>query len=186
MRISGLESDRIHQILNKPDRIRLRFYSSFRTRIRIFKFHLWNLTPTQSWKAFLQRFKGCNVVEINCKCVKKALLHRTCRALQGSVEHDTVSGSRSNRILHFRTGSGLDWILKKLYRIRYGYPNCIDHCSQMLNQSFFGYKPDWIKYFDRFTGSGSDGITERKVWTGLGFQKYAICSTLLQGTSPPP
>jgi len=30
-----------------------------------------------------------------------------------SVEHDPVSGSRSNWILHFRTGSGLDWILKK-------------------------------------------------------------------------
>jgi len=30
-----------------------------------------------------------------------------------SVEHDPVSGSRPNRILHFRTGFGLDWILKK-------------------------------------------------------------------------
>jgi len=30
-----------------------------------------------------------------------------------SVEYDPVSGSRSNRILQFRTGSGLDWILKK-------------------------------------------------------------------------
>jgi len=37
-----------------------------------------------------------------------------------SVEHDPVAGSRSNRILHVRTGSGLDWILKKLNRIRYG------------------------------------------------------------------
>ena len=44
-----------------------------------------------------------------------------------SVDHDPVSGSRSNRILQFRTGSGSDWILKKLYRIRYGYPNCFDH-----------------------------------------------------------
>jgi len=25
---------------------------------------------------------------------------------------------------------------KKLNRIRYGYPNCIDHCSKMLYQSF--------------------------------------------------
>ena len=54
-----------------------------------------------------------------------------------SVEHDQVPGSRSNWILHFRTGSGLDWILKTLNRIRFGYPNCIDHCSKMLNQSFF-------------------------------------------------
>jgi len=53
-----------------------------------------------------------------------------------SVEHDPVSGSRSNRILQFRTRSGLDWISKKLNRIKYGYPNCIDHCSIMLNQSF--------------------------------------------------
>ena len=29
-----------------------------------------------------------------------------------SVEHDPVSGSRSNRILQFRTGSGSDWISK--------------------------------------------------------------------------
>jgi len=35
------------------------------------------------------------------------------QALQSSVEHDPVSGSRSNRILQFRTGSGLAWILKK-------------------------------------------------------------------------
>jgi len=26
------------------------------------------------------RFKGCNIVHINCKCVKEALLHRMCRA----------------------------------------------------------------------------------------------------------
>jgi len=62
----------------------LRFYSSLRIRIRIFKFHFWNLTPTQSYKECLQRFKGCNVVHINCKCVTKALLHRTCRALQST------------------------------------------------------------------------------------------------------
>jgi len=30
-----------------------------------------------------------------------------------SIEHDPVSASQSNRILHFRTGPGLDWILKK-------------------------------------------------------------------------
>jgi len=29
-----------------------------------------------------------------------------------SVEHDPVSGSRSNRILQFKTGSGSDWISK--------------------------------------------------------------------------
>jgi len=44
-----------------------------------------------------------------------------------SVEHDPVTGSRSNRILQFRTG--LDWISKKFNQIRYGYPNCIDRCS---------------------------------------------------------
>ena len=39
-----------------------------------------------------------------------------------SVEHDSVSGSRSNRVLQLRTGSGSDWISKKiLNRIRYVY-----------------------------------------------------------------
>jgi len=38
-----------------------------------------------------------------------------------------------------------------------------------LIRVFFGYKPDWIKYFDRSTGLGSDRITERKTWTGFGF-----------------
>ena len=47
-----------------------------------------------------------------------------------------------------------------------------------LIRVFFGYKPDWIKYFDRPTGLGSDRIIERKFWTGLGFQKSPICSTL--------
>jgi len=45
--------------------------------------------------------------------------------------------SRSNRILQFRTGSRLNWISKKLYRIRYEYPICVDHCSQMFNHRFF-------------------------------------------------
>jgi len=32
-----------------------------------------------------------------------------------------------------------DWtgFWKKLTRIRYGYPNCINHCSKMLNQRVF-------------------------------------------------
>jgi len=42
-----------------------------------------------------------------------------------SVEDDPLSGSHSDRILEFRTGTGSDWILKKLNRIRYGYSNCI-------------------------------------------------------------
>jgi len=37
------------------------------------------------------------------------------RHLKVSVEHDPVTGLRSNRILHFRTGPGLEWILKKWY-----------------------------------------------------------------------
>jgi len=53
-----------------------------------------------------------------------------------SVEHDPVYGSRSNRILQFRTGSRSDWFPKNINRIRYGYPNCIDHCSLMLDQRF--------------------------------------------------
>ena len=32
---------------------------------------------------------------------------------------------------------------------------------------------------DRSTGLGSDRITERKFWTGLGFQNSPICSTLI-------
>jgi len=47
-----------------------------------------------------------------------------------------------------------------------------------LIRVFFGYKPDWIKYFDMSTGLGSDRITERKFWTGIRFQKSPICSTL--------
>ena len=87
--------------------------------------------------------------------------------------------SRSNRILQFRTRFGSDCISKKLNRIRYGYSICIDHCSKMLNQSFFGYKPDWMKYLDRSTGLRSDRITQWKFWTGLRLPKSPICSTLL-------
>jgi len=50
-------------------------------------------------------------------------------------------------------------------------------------QSFFGCKPDWIKYFDMSTGLGLDRITERKFWTGLGIQKSPICSTLVANRS---
>jgi len=52
----------------------------------------------------------------------------------------TWSDSPSNLIVQFRTWSGSDWISKKLKRIRYGYPNYIDHCSKKLNQRFCS---DW-------------------------------------------
>ena len=65
-----------------------------------------------------------------------------CPPLESSVEHELVSGSWFNQMLLFRTRSGLDWMSKTLYRIRYGYPNCVDHCSQMLNQSF-SYMNQW-------------------------------------------
>jgi len=50
-----------------------------------------------------------------------------------------------------------------------------------LIRGCFGYKPDWIKYWDRCTGLGSDRITQQKFWTGLGLQKSPMCSTLLGG-----
>ena len=101
--------------------------------------------------------------------------------LYTSVEHDPVSGSPSKWILQFRTGSGSDWISKKLVRIGYGYsnPNCSDHCSKMFNHSFYGYKPDWIKYLGSTTGLGLKWITQWKYWTGLGLQKSPISSTLV-------
>jgi len=46
-----------------------------------------------------------------------------------------------------------------LCRIRYGYPNCVDHRNQMFNQRFFGYGLDWIKYLDSNAGLGSNWIT---------------------------
>jgi len=51
--------------------------------------------------------------------------------------------------------------------------------EKCLIRVFLGYKPDWIKYLDRSTGLGSDRISQRNFWTGLGFQKPPICSTLL-------
>ena len=74
-----------------------------------------------------------------------------------------------------------DWsgFCKNLHRIGYGCPNCVDHCSRMLNQSFFGYIPDWIKYLDSVTGLGSDWITHWKYWTGIGSQTSSIRSTLV-------
>jgi len=97
---------------------------------------------------------------------------------QTSVEHHPVSGSRSNRILQFRTWSGSDRISNKTHRIRYRYPKCIDHCSKMLDQSFFWYEPVWIKYLDRSTWIGSDRLSQWQFWTGLGLQKSWFCSTL--------
>ena len=82
-----------------------------------------------------------------------------------SVQHDPVSGPD----FAIQTGTGSDWISKKLNRIRYGYPNC---------QSFFGYKPDWTKYLERLTGLRSDRITQWKFWTGWGLQKSPIFLTL--------
>ena len=127
----------------------------------------------------------------------------SCRCspvVYSSDEHDPVPRSRSNRILQFRTGSRLDCILKKLNRIRYGCPNCIDHCSIMLNQSlFFGYEPDWTKHLDRSTGLGSDysmkildwimitkisnlfNTSVRQCWTWSGFRITIQPDSAIQG-----
>jgi len=47
----------------------------------------------------------------NCRKLRQLRLDRL--SIHTSVEHDPVSGPRSNRILQFRTGSGSGWILKK-------------------------------------------------------------------------
>jgi len=46
-------------------------------------------------------------------------------------DRDTTGFCNSEQEPH-RTG-----FRKKLNRIRYGYPNCIDHCNKMLDQKFF-------------------------------------------------
>jgi len=70
---------------------------------------------------------------------------------------------------------------KKLYRIRNGYPNCGDHCRQMLNQRKFSdinRIGSNIWAVDYITGLGSDWITQWKYWNGLGSKNSPIRSTL--------
>jgi len=49
-------------------------------------------------------------------------------------------------------------VLKKLNWIRYGYPNCIDNCSKMLNQRCF---PE----INRIGSNISTGLPD-EAWTG--------------------
>ena len=60
----------------------LRFYSSF--RIWIFKFHCFGIWRQDNHKKNFCKVEWCNAVHINYKCVKEALLHRMCHALQSS------------------------------------------------------------------------------------------------------
>jgi len=74
IRISGLESGRSQHILNKPDRIRTTVLFKFPVQDQDFRISLFGeLTPTQSQKEFLQRFKGCNAVRFKCKCERDAV-----------------------------------------------------------------------------------------------------------------
>jgi len=105
----------------------------------------------------------CRTFMCNCQCWTRS-------GFQIAIQSDSAIQNRT----------GLDWILKKINRIRYGYPKL--HWSLQYNASpefFFGYKSDWIKYLDRSSGLGSDRITQWKFWTELGLQKYPICSTLV-------
>jgi len=62
-----------------------------------------------------------------------------------SVEHDPVSGSQSNRIVHYRTGSGLDWILKKNSTgSDMDIQTALITAVKCLIRGFFGYKLDQI------------------------------------------
>jgi len=72
--------------------------------------------------------------------------------LDASVEHDPVSGSSSNRILQFRTGSGLGWILKNSTGSDMDIQTAFITAEKCIITDFFGYKPDWNKYLDRSTG----------------------------------
>jgi len=61
IRISGLESGRIQHILNKPDRIRTMVLFKFPDQDQDQDFQIslfWDLTPTQSLKKILQRYKA--------------------------------------------------------------------------------------------------------------------------------
>jgi len=77
VRFSGLDSGRIQHILNKPDRIRTAVLFKFPEQDQVFKFLFFVFDANTIIKNFLQRFRGNNVVRINRKCVKEALLHRT-------------------------------------------------------------------------------------------------------------
>jgi len=91
------------------------------------------------------------------------------RPLVGIIQPDSALQNRIGFGLDFEknsTGSDMD------------IQTALIAAVKCLIRVFFGYKPDWIKYFDRSTGLGSYLITERKFRTGLGFQKSPIYSTL--------
>ena len=66
----------------------LRFYSSF--RIRIFKFHWFGIWRQHNHKKNFCKDLGFNVVQINCKCVKKALLHRRVVHRRAPIHHHSI------------------------------------------------------------------------------------------------
>jgi len=85
-----------------------------------------------------------------------------------SVEHDPLPDRKPTGFCNSEPDPDRAGFRNKLYLIRYGYPNYVDHCSQMLNQSFFfRYKPDRIEYLDSNTRLGSDWITQWKHWIGI-------------------
>ena len=94
-----------------------------------------------------------------------------------SVEHDPVSGSQSNGFCTSEPDPGWTGFWKNSIGSDVDIQTAWITAVNAKSEVFFRYKPDWIKYFDRSTGIGSDRITERKVWTGLGLQTSPICST---------
>jgi len=74
------------------------------------RFKVHELAPIKSTPQWVFHLGNCYYTAI------QQYVSTTQRRLCTSVEHDPVSGSCSNRILQFRTGSGSDWISKKSSR----------------------------------------------------------------------
>jgi len=98
-------------------------FGRIRTGLDCNFFENWRIGTGSDWENFVvwcdysNRIKNfsCNVILEICQkvCPVYILPSITKALLRLSVEHDLVSGSRSNRILKFRTGFESDRISKK-------------------------------------------------------------------------
>jgi len=77
-----------------------------------------------------------------------------------SVEHDPVSGSRSNRTLQFGPEPDRTGFRKNSTGSDMDIQTALITAVKCLIRVFFGHKRDWIKYLDRSTGLGPDWVTQ--------------------------
>ena len=85
----------------------------------------------------------------------------------------------SNYVQHIFPGGANNFGPRKNYRIRHGYPNCVDHCSLRFKQNLLRILTGLNEIFGQYHRIRMGLDYKMKYWTRLGLQNSPMRLTLV-------